>query len=385
MATYTVWPTAAVGSTANEVLVKEDVSDLITNLFPLDTPLQQVLSRRSMQNVFTEQPVDTFTSITRTNASLVAAANAVGVLPKPEGHVYTSGSAQYPARLKSVAEIQGIQFAVSDTDRAMAQYGIQDRFAYEALKTTQAVVNNFELSFWWALGTPPGGADFDTVGTFIARQTQGIVPWIMFSGLQATSTTPSPATHADGHGNNFGTGNQALLSGAATTAYNANGLILDQTMFKEKVMEPWWQLTGRTAGAVGFAGPRVKNVFSSFALTANGAINERTLDAAAKKVVDTVDYYDTDFGLVSINMCRYLSVPSQTTTIALDTIGNVTVPWNETIIFIHPRYWQIGVVRGVHYSPIGKGGDLEQGLIRGEQALVCTNPQGGTGATNVLP
>jgi len=394
--TYLVYgPTNAAGS-LTEVLVKEDVSDLITNLFPLDTPLHQILMKVPMNNVFTEQPVDSYATtvnsgIVRTNASIAVntgnAAPDTTYLQKPEGHTFATSTPFYPARLRSVAEIQGIQFAVSDTDRAMSQYGVGDRYTYEALKTTRSVVNNFETSFWWSLGTPPEGVDAEGGGSTVittVRNTQGVMPWILVSGLQRDLVGLGSSTHTDGHGNEFGTAN-AALNASSSQAYDAAGLTLDQTMFKEQLMSKWWTNTGRTGGAVGFAGPKIKNLFSQFALTANGPVNERTLGAASKLIVDTVDYYETDFGLVSINLCRYLGIESQTTAIDLADTADVTVSWDESLVFMHPEYWNIGVVRGVTFTPLAKTGDFETGLVRGEQALICRNPMAGAAIVNAIP
>jgi hypothetical protein len=389
MATYTVYSTTA--GTLNETLVKESVQDLITNLYPLDTPLQQILEKVPMNNVFTEQPVDTFNTITRTSAVFDASSALATTHAKPEGFTYSTGTAQYPAKLKSVAEIQGLQFAVSDTDRAMSQYGMTDRFAYEALKMTQSVVNNFEMAFWWSPGRVVGGFDLDSSGTTqLTRQTQGVCHWILRSGLQRAIYGLGKTTHTDGHGNNYGTSGGALNAGASSWAYNAGGLTLDQAMFKDNLMAQWYTITGRQAGAVGFTGAKIKNLFSQFALTANGAINERTLDAASKRIVDTVDYYETDFGVVSLNLCRYLNISGQSvsipTTNSSDGDGTaVTVPYDEILLFMQPSYFKIGVVRPITMSPLGKTGDFEQGLIRGEQGIICTNPQAGAAIVNCIP
>lgn len=385
MGTYTVYNASSVSSTIQESLVKESVGDLITNLFPLDTPLQQILEKVPMQHVYHEQPVDTFTSITRTSAVLAANSGGAGQFQRTEGATYTSSTPQFPARLKAcVAEIQGIQFAVSDTDRAMSQYGMVDRFAYEALKTTETVVNNFEHSFWWSAGTPPQGADFDSGGgTVVARQTQGLVHWICKSGLQRSIIGLGQSTFTDAHGNEFGT-NSTALNAASSYAYNAGGLVLDDTMFKDNLMAQWYDLTGRQAGAVGFCGAKIKNLISRFALTANGPVNDRTLAAAAKRIVDTVDYYETDFGVVSVNLCRYLNISGQSVSIAQST-GSVTVPYNEVLLFIQPEYFKIGVVRPIYMSAIAKTGDFESGLVRGEMGLMCRNPQAGAAIVNCVP
>lgn len=380
MATYTVWDTSAVTSAIQETLVKEDVSDLISDLFPLDAPLQQVLGKVPMSSTFTERPLDYHTGITRTAAE-VTVGNPAN-LARTEGATYTSDATVYPARLVSVAQIVGNQFEVSRTDRAVSHYAITDRFSFEALKKTQEVINDFELTFWWGQGTAKEGADITGAGRY-ARATQGLMHWICKTGLQRSIiglTTGGAFT--DGHGNDFGdTAGNEVLNNTMTHAYDAAGVALDAGMFKERLMEPWWDLTGRTNGAIGFMGGRVKSLFSRFALSATGPVNERGIGASSKRVIDTLDFYETDFGEVGVNLCRYLNQKSQSTTFTQSS-GSVVVAWDAAMVFIQPQYFNIGVLRPVGYSPLGLVGDKDIGLIVGEQGLVCTNPQGGAALVN---
>lgn len=401
MGIYTVYPgnTDAAGS-LNESLLKEDVSELITNLFPLDTPLQQALGSQAMTSVFTEYPVDTFSTVFRTSAVVGGAVagpgllTSAGLLAKPEGYTYTASTPQYPAKLKAVCEIQGRRFQVSGTDRSVSMYGIGDRYNYEMMKVLKNVVNDFEQAFWWSKGTVPAGLDLDSDGgdVFTARQSQGLMWWILKSGLARSKVGGSlpgnctTGTCTDAAGNDFGNG-KVLGAAAGSWAYDANGVSLDQAMFKERLMGPWWQLTNRGgAGSMGFASPRIKNLFSQFALSVNGQINERTIDAASKRVVDTVDWYETDYGVVSITMSRYLSQTGQTITVDHNDTGpaSTTVACDECLVFIHPEFFKIGKLRGVSYSPLSKTGDFEDGLIVGEQGLLCLNPQGGAAIVNCI-
>lgn len=392
MATYTVWPVTTAATAANEVLAKEDVSNYISNLFPLDTPLHQALDRMDMPNVFTEQPIDTFTGINRTQSVLAVAGGSgtpyTSFLAKPEGSTEAdigTTTPSYPGRLISVAEIQQRYISVSETNRATSHYAIADRFAYEALKETATVVNNSEHSFWWSFGTPPGGVDADSGGGVVnIRQTQGLVHWIAKSGLQRSIIGLGADSFVDGHGNQFGDGGGSVplpIQQASSYMFNAAGTPLNQTMFKNSLMEQWWQITGRTGGAMGFAGGRIKALISGFALSENGPINERTIDAAKQLVVDEIDYYKTDYGIVSINLCRYLSLPNESVSISQSS-GSVTVPFNNVLLFIQPAYFKIGVHRPVSFSMLGKDGDRDRGFVRGEQALVCVNPSGGAGIVN---
>lgn len=389
MADYTVWNAGTVTTLPNEALLKEQVQDLLINLFPLDTPLQQILGRVQMQSVYEQQPIDTFPTAMINRVSSVfstGGSSFADIHAKPEGHTYVTGTPQFPAKLKSVAEIQGIQFGVSGTARAVSMYGITDRFALEALKATQAVVNNFEHSFHWSPGTAESGATLITgsPAVDVARQTQGLVHWILKSGLQRSKLGLGVASAPDLSGNEFGTNSPALNTGASTWAFDAAGLGLDQAMFKDNLMSKWWDITGRQAGATGFTGSRLKGLFSQFALSVSGPINERKIDAASKRVVDAVDFYETDHGVIGMNLDRYLSIPSQSVTIT-QTTGSTVVPYDEVMLLIDPKYFKIGVLRPISFHSIGKNRDADEGLVLGEQGFICLNPQAGVGLVNAIP
>lgn len=390
--TYTVNSLSA--TTQLEILMKEGVSDQMSNLFPLDMPLHQILEQMPIQSTFYEFPIDTFLSsrIARVSSVFEAAsgAGASTIAAKPEKHTYTDLTDQYPAKIRGVVEIQGQSFSVSDTNRAISQHAISDRFALEALKSTQAVGNNFEHSFWWSPGTVAGGADLDSSGggTYWVRQTQGLVHWIAKSGLERSKIGLTADSFLDGNGNQFGDGGATEggpLNRSMSWMYDAGGATLDQSMFKNDLMNQWYNLTGIQGGAVGFTGAAGKQMISQFALTANGPINERNIDAAAKMVTDTVDWYETDFGLVSINLCRYLNISGQSVGIKQSNDATTTVPYNEVLLFIKPQYYKIGVLRPIHLEVLAKTGSFESGFVEGEMGLFCKNPMAGAGICNFVP
>jgi len=379
---YTVRDTATDGA-LQEILQKESVGDLITNLFPEETPLHQTLEKVGMSSLSHEEPMDTLGNVLRVSTAFNASSHFATTLAKPEGYTgYTDYTSVYPAkRISVVGEIQGLRFSVSDTNRAISQYGISDRFAYEALKATKAIVQNQEFALWWSTGTTVAGSDLNSgldAEFQIARQTLGLVHVIGNSGLWRSKTG---GAFVDAAGNNI----QSLGTNYASWAYDANGAVLDQAMFKDQLMAQWYSISGIQSGAMGFCGAKIKNLFSQFALTANGPINERTLDAAAKRVVDTVDYYETDFGVVSLNLCRYLNIAGQSDTVNWETGSTITVPYDEVLLFIKPQYFKIGVVRPVSMAALGKTGDRESGLVRGEQGLVCRHQMGGAAIFNCIP
>jgi hypothetical protein len=399
---YTVFNTASAASdTPRESLLKENIDDSISNLFYTETPLTARLGKVSMPSTEWSQPIDTYSTaasgglIQRLSSVFAASGTASNLvnLASPEGHTYTAYSEAFQAKMKSIAEIQGRQFSVSGTDRAVATWGMKDRFTYEAMKAAKAVACNFEWSYWWSPGKTSGGADLDTGGGggapfYIARQTQGLVHSICASGLQRSIVGLGQATHLDGAGNNFGTTGGALNAGASTWAYNAAGQPLDQDMFKNNLQAQWYALTGKMSGCEGFCGGRLKNYFSSFALSANGLINTRNVDAGSKKVTDTLDLYETDYGPVSMTLSYYLNIPGLSVTVTLtgEPGGtDIAFPYDEVMVLIHPEFWKIGVVRPITMTALAKTGDFEPCLVVGEQGLLTTNPQGGTALVNAVP
>lgn len=383
---FMVWPTASVGSAANETLLKEAVSDVMSNLFPLDLTLHQMFSRIGMQNVEQNFTLDYFSTalINRASSVFDASSGGASTFAKPEGHTYTDRTPEWQDKIKSVAQIYGSQFSVSRTEQAMSTYAIADRVVHETMKTLKALMNMQEFSYWWSPGTPTSGSDLDSVGTLAIRQTQGLAHWICKSGLQRSKIGVRTGTLVDGHNNNFGSSSSVALGNSASWCYDAGGVALDQSMFKDNLMAPWYRNTGEQSGAMGFASARVKNLISTFANTAVGAINTRNIGADARALIDTIDTYETDFGPVHIALARNLELPGQSVSISQST-GSTTVLYDECLFLLKPEYFAIGEVSPLTIEPLGKVGDFKQWLAVGEAGLICRNPSAAAGIVNCVP
>lgn len=391
---YTLYDTTTAATAAQAILVKESVDDIISNLFPVDTPLQQYLTRRPMDRVSVELPVDTFSGITRTSSavSMAAAAGRTDTTVQAEGSTPTAVTDTYEKKLVSVTEIHTKAFEVSGTARAGSFYGITDPYAYSAFKRTEELVNDLELRLWHGRGTMPGGGvinDFaagtaagNGIGNNAAlfpRQTQGLFNTIVRSGLERTVAGTSATTFYDAHGTR-------LLSDSPAYDYRSYAIDLNgQNMTRDSfrsLMRNWWGIGGRPDGSVGFCGGKMKQLFSDFAQVVTGQVNTREVPAANKTIYDTVDVYVTDYGMHWINLCRYLELAQSSIFNTTSAGADVTVAWDESIAFIMPQYWQIGVYRGVGLAPLAKTGDFDKGMIVGEIGLICRNPIAGCALVN---
>lgn len=391
MATYTVWDTAASTAAINEALVKESVEPQIYDLFPEDFALSRRLKRVSMMSTFHEVPIKSLAArVTRASSVVTPAATfpaaANNGAARKEGDVFTTNTPQYPRKLKSVSQIGGEAFAVSKTDRAMSHHAIGDRFTAETIEILRKTANDRELHFWWSPGTKPQGDELDTSGGgHVARQTQGLMHWILKTGLQRSGAggaagLATSGDFLDGHENNFGD-NNPVLNNTMTYAYHANGLPLDRTMLNT-VLSEYWNMCNAGENLLGFVSTKVRPLFVSFALPNGQLVNERNVDASGFTTYDRVDVYKTDNFTIQLVNSRYLSRPGQTSTIVVDTGGstaNVTVPWDECLVLINPEYYAIGEVRPLGFTPVAQQLiDADQGIVSYESGMICYNPQGGT-------
>lgn len=378
---YTLWATSGTPSAPNEVLVKENVSESVINLYPEYSPINQWCSTVPMSQPLREQPVDTLANITRTNAAMVLGSDTT---------VQQSGSAanylteNYPHKIRGIAHIQQAAWSVSGTDRAVEMYGINDRFTYTSAHVAKKFLQDFNLRAHWARGTNVGGLTVSTsAGTVAAggnrRQTQGLASWILTGGLERGKGLTA---------NLWNTSGEVLRSSATldyrTHAHDAQGVQLSEDMWNDQLMSPWYNLASTATGTkVAFMGAKCKFAFRTFALSALGAINQRTIPAENKRIVDDVQVYDTAFGPTFLHLNFYLNQP-ETTTYTLTDSASVVVPWDETILVFNPAYYHIGQVRPMEFSPLAKDGDRDNGMYTWEAGLLCDHPFGGAAITNCI-
>ncbi len=350
----------------SETLIREDLSDLIANLSPAEAPAHAAFEHLPITQPITEYGVDQFI-LNRTISTI--SSNA-----RNEGATTTYETTTYPDRLKSLAQINWVGVDVSETDRASLIAGIPDPFEYRAYRALVQVVNTQEMAIWWGSGSATTAAP---------RLMQGLVSWCGYTGLERVHGSSSPTSVTDPHGT-------VIADEFWSNMYDAAGANLDRGILNNKILGAAWQNGFQVDGAIGFMGQKLKNLTSAFALTAQGAINERNVPAYDKVFVDTLDAIETPMGTVWVNLNRYLELPAQTLTInstgAASPAGtiNKTLAGDETCIFAMPDYVKLGVLRGVAFRPMANDADTTKGMIVGEETVVVRNPIALTGGTNLL-
>jgi hypothetical protein len=293
---------------------QQDLVDWIANIDPYDTPLTVLLGKTTARSVVHQWQTDS-----------LAAASSTGVV---EGLDFAIATLTAPSRVTNQCQIFGKDIGVTETQKAENPAGFGDAYAYQLEKGTREVMRNIEKTLMAAVsqstGTSAAARQMKTLEDFITSN--------VFTGASYTGLT-GDATHAG--------------------VFNANDV--------NRMLNDIWDDGGKTDLIV--MNGAYKRQFS--ALTTS---NTRNVLASDKKVVIGVDVYDSDFGLMPIQLNRWSPVATNTasaTANATDVTGRV---W-----FLQRSMIALAWLRPLNHRLMGTRGDSTAGQIRAELTLEVRN------------
>jgi len=234
MATVTTY--SAVGN-------KEDVSDIITNITPTETPLYSMFGKTKAKATYHEWLEDEL--------------NAPGSNAQVEGANYPDATSTTRSRKGNYTQIFAKTAKVTATQEAVAKYGIKSELAYQMANRMKEIAKDVEYAI--INNTSKVAGDAST-----ARQ---------MGGIQAFVTT-----NVDDNGGTARDLTEDLLNDGIQSAWQAGGdpnVVVVCGKHKRTI-------SGFTAGATKY------------------------LEAEDKRLVAAIDVYESDFGVVRIIPHRYM-------------------------------------------------------------------------------
>ena len=292
----------------------EDLVDFIANIDPTETPLTVILGKTRSQSTIHKWMTDTLAAVSNT-----------GLI---EGADFALDTLTAPTRVLNQCMIFGKDVAVSESERYENPAGFGDAMTYQIEKGTKETMRNIESTLMAAVSQTTGAS-----GT--ARVMKTLNDFI--------TTTRKTGAYYTG------------LTGDATHAGVFNGNDVNGTL------NDIWTLGGKTDLIV--MNGSYKRQFSALTTT-----NVRNILAEAKKVVIGVDVYDSDFGLVPIQLNRY---SPQSANAASATAGATDV--TGRIWFLQRSVVRLAWFRPLGFRPMGTRGDSTAGQIRAELTLEVGN------------
>lgn len=273
--------------------IREDLLDVIVNISPTETPMLSGFKKSKANATLHEWLNDTLGTA---NAGRVA-----------EGATFSSPTLSARTRVGNYCQINREGFEVSDTLDAVDRAGVKGgEYEYQMAKALKIMARAMEVDI--VSGVSAAGA-----GAGTARSTRGVLSFISTNEETGGAT---PATEA-----------------LTETLYN-NSL---QSIFNEG----------------GNPDTTYANGWQKRKISAFSASQTRNIEASSKKLIASVDVYESDFGMQRIILDRYM-----------DT---------DKIVQAQKDMWGIAMLRPVKHTPLAKDGSSRKGMVEAEWCVVSMN------------
>lgn len=304
MATYQTY--TAVGQ-------REDLSDIIYNISPTDTPFMSSIGKTKATAVYHEWQVDSLAAASLSNAAV-------------EGADATSATMGVTTRAGNRTQIFQKTVQIAGTLEAVDKAGRKSEKAYQLAKASSEVKRDMELTLLSNQVAAAGNSS-------TARTLGGLQTWL--------------ATNGD-----FGTSGVAGASGT-TARTDGTDRTFTEAILKTVVKEVY------TAGGnpkVLMVNPAHKQTVSAFA----GIAAQRYMAPSneATTIIGAADVYLSDFGTMSVVPNRFM---------------NATNACDETAFVIDPDMLAIAYLRPFATNELAKTGDSEKTQLICEATLEVKN------------
>jgi len=314
--------------TFSAVGIREDLSNIIYNISPMDTPFISGIGRGTCDNTKFEWQTDEL----KTPASN----------RQIEGNDYTSTAVSEPRRLDNYTQISATQVQTSGTAEAVDFAGRKSSQAYQLAKRAKEMKRDMETMLLDGTAKAAGSS-----GT--ARETASFATWI---GTNSTSTSPVIAAStgaglANSGSSTYPDGTTSAGSGGATTTMT---LAMVNTCVSRI-----WDLGG--SPDIILCPSTVKQTISGSGIGGSVVADlQKSVGDKAATAVNAVDVLVTDFGTFKVVPDRFM--PS------------------TNCDFIDYDLWAIDYLRPFKTETLAKSGDSVKQLLIAEYGLRAKNGLG---------
>ena len=307
--------------------IREDLSDLISDISPTTTPFQSNIGTRDADNTYFEWQTDS-----------LATASAAATI---EGADLSSFTAVTPTvRLGNYCQINMVDFIISGTEQRVDKAGRASEIGYQSAKAAKELKRNIEVACLL------NGVGAVVGATNTARVTAGFPCWLKTNETSTNVTAPS-------YSGSVPTGASEVWKSFGTP-----------TAFTEAMLKTTMQECYESGGepSMLMVGPFNKTQVSAFSGIASSRYN---VDGAEPSVIiGAADIYVSDFGNLSV-------VPNRFFTSVVDAgAGSLMNNW---AFLIDPDEVKLANLRPYTVETLAKTGDADKRMILREWGLQVNN------------
>ena len=307
--------------------IREDLSDLISDISPTTTPFQSNIGSRDADNTYFEWQTDSLATASAT--------------PVVEGQDLSSFTAVTPTvRLGNYCQINMVDFIISGTEQRVDKAGRASEIGYQAAKAAKELKRNIEVACLL------NGVGAVVGGTSTARVTCGFPGWLKSNVVENTATKPS-------------------YTGSVPTGASEVWKSFDiPTAFLETMLKSTMQSCYENGGepSMLMVSPFNKTAVSAFSGIASSRYN---VDGAEPSVIiGAADIYVSDFGNLSV-------VPNRFFTSVIDEgAGSLMNNW---AFLVDPDEVKLASLRPYTIESLAKTGDADKRMALREWGLQVNN------------
>jgi hypothetical protein len=291
---------------------REDLSDVIYNISPQDTPIMSSIGKTSAKAVYHEWQTDALASVNTANA-LVEGADATAATLSPT------------TRIGNYTQIVGKTVQVSGTLESVDKAGRKSEKAYQLAKASAELKRDIEGIITANQGQSAGSSS-------TARVMGSLLSYIKTNTNKGSGTTAGAdpttigvSTRTDGTTRTF---TEAMLKDVVSKVFTSGG-----------------------TPSVLMVSPALKQVVSGFTGLAQHRYNSTT--AGEITILAGADLYQSDFGVVSIVPNRFMRT--------------------RDALVLDPEYAALAYLRPFQTIDLAKTGDSEKTQILAELTLEVKN------------
>ncbi len=292
---------------------REDLSDVIYNISPTDTPIMSSIGKSKATGVYHEWQTDSLAAATTSNA-LVEGADASAADLSPT------------SRIGNYTQIVGKTVQISGTLESVDKAGRKSEKAYQLAKASAEMKRDIE-----AIITANQGQAVGTSNS-TARKMGSLLSYIK------TNTNKGSGTTAGADPTTIG----------VSTRTDGTTRTFTETMLKDVVAKVF--TSGGTPSAL-FVSPALKQVVSGFTGLAANRYNSTPSGQAT--ILAGADLYQSDFGVLQIVPNRFMRT--------------------RDALVLDPEYAALAYLRPFQTIELAKAGDSEKTQILAELTLEVRN------------
>jgi hypothetical protein len=297
---------------------REDLSDMIYRIDPTDTPFMTGVEREKATAVNHEWQTQALAAASSSNAVL-------------EGDDATTDAVTPTVRLGNICQISDKVARVTGTQQAVDHAGRDNELAYQEMLKGLELKRDMETILVGTNQAKNAGADAT------ARVTASVLSWIKTNTSKGSAGGAADPSAADGTG----------------TRTDGTQIAFTEARLKTVLSSIW--TSGGKPDTI-FTGAFNKQVFSTF--TGRSTPMEQ---ASSKKIVASVDAYESDFGKLKVVPNRFQRT--------------------RDVLVLEMDKWAIAYLNGrkMVSIPLAKTGDSDRRQILSEYALVARNEKASGG------